>query len=185
MEEPNKKIRCFIALNFPEEILEKIEKIQKFLGEKKIFNGRFTDKKNLHLTLKFLGEISEEMISKVKERLKEMEFKNFESCLGEIGIFFPEFIKIIWIKISGKSVVDLQNAIDEALKDLFEKEKRFMSHLTIARVKNVRDKELFLREVDKIHFENAGFKVSEFYLIKSELTQNGPIYEILEKFSLK
>ena len=66
------KIRTFISVNIPEEIKEKIKEIQEKLPE---FIGKKTESKNLHLTLKFLGEIDEEVLEKVKKRLKYIQLK--------------------------------------------------------------------------------------------------------------
>ena len=147
MEQKNEFVRCFIGIKFPEEILKEIEKIQKKLPA---FEGKTTKKEKLHLTLKFLGEIEQNKINETIERLKLMKFSQFESYLGEIGVFTPEFIKIIWIKVEGKELFELQKDVDEKLSGLFEKEKRFMSHLTIARVKSIRDKKKFLEELNKL-----------------------------------
>ena len=56
-------MRCFIALDLPVEIIKEIKKIQKELPE---FIGKKTESENLHLTLKFLGEVSEEKIKEIR-----------------------------------------------------------------------------------------------------------------------
>ena len=93
----------------------------------------------MHLTLKFLGEIDKEKVEEVKKKLRELKMQSFEAELGEVGIFSKRFIKIIWIKL--ENTEKLQKEIDEKLKEIFELEERFMSHITIARVKNVRNKQ--------------------------------------------
>ena len=52
-------IRCFIALDIPDNIIEEIRKIQEQLKKENLFSGKYTDLNNVHLTLKFLGEINE------------------------------------------------------------------------------------------------------------------------------
>jgi len=83
----DKKIRCFIAINLPKEVIHEIEKAQKEIEEKRIIYGKFTEAKNLHLTLKFLGEISEEKIEEVKKRLMSIKQKKFESKINSLGFF--------------------------------------------------------------------------------------------------
>ncbi len=78
----------------------------------------------------------------------------------------------------------LQGIIDDKLKDLFKKEKRFMSHLTIARVKKVDNKKEFLENLSKIKIPEIKFEINSFYLMKSEPTDKGPKYEIVEKYGL-
>lgn len=177
-------VRCFIALDFPREIVSEIERVQKELDKKKMFIGKLAEPENLHLTLKFLGEIEPEKIEKIKLKLGEIKLEKFMGYLGELGVFSSNFIKIVWARILGKKVEELQKQIDEKLEGLFEKEERFMSHLTIARVKKVKDKKVFLQELEKINVKNLGFSVEKFYLFKSELKETGSVYTVLEEFNL-
>jgi 2'-5' RNA ligase len=101
-------MRAFIALDLPREAINQIEETQKMLAKKNIFRGKFTESENLHLTLKFLGEIEEEKAEEVKRRLAEIKMGEFEARLGEVGVFSKKFIKIIWIKLSGGGVFSLQ-----------------------------------------------------------------------------
>ena len=170
-------MRCFISIDIPEEIKFGIKKIQDELPE---FFGKKTEQENLHLTLKFLGEIKEDKINKVKEKLKEIKFNKFEAEIDSMGVFSEKFVKIIWLHLSNCD--ELQNEIDNKLKDLFDKEKRFMSHLTIARVKSLKNKEDFLKQVKKMEIPKMKFIINNFKLKKSTLTEKGPIYETLESF---
>jgi len=175
-------MRCFIALDLPRQAINAVRNVQELIKRQSLFNGKFTEPENLHLTLKFLGEISEGEIEKVRERLKEIKFEEFEAGLGEVGIFSKKFIKIIWIKLDGKKVFELQKEIDDKLKDLFEPEQRFMSHITIARVKSVGDRKALLDYVEGIKSEKVRFKINRFFLKKSELFSEGPVYEDLENY---
>lgn len=177
-------MRCFIALDFTRDFRDEIERVQEQLAGKKVWQGKLTERENLHLTLKFLGEIEENKVEEVKKRLREIKMKKFDCYIGNLGVFTPSFIKIVWAHIIGKEILELQKLIDEKLADLFPKEKRFMSHLTIARVKIVKDNKLFLEELGKIKTQNLKLPVREFYLMSSELTEKGPIYSEVEKFSM-
>ena len=178
-------VRCFIAIDFPKEIKNEIVRVQRELAKKKMWQGKLTEAENLHLTLKFLGEISSDKVEEVRKRLREIKFPRFNCYLGNLGVFTPTRIKIVWIHIIGKEILGLQKWVDEKLWDLFPKEKRFMSHLTIARVKNVKDSKLFLEELEKIRAQNLKFPVASFSLIKSELKPKGPVYTDIESFKLK
>ena len=161
----------------PEEVKREIKKIQEKLPG---FFGKKTELENLHLTLKFLGEIDEEKIQEVKNKLSEIKFNKFESEINSIGVFSGRFIRIIWLHLKG--VEELQKEIDENLKGLFEPEKRFMSHLTIARIKSVRDKKLFLEKLKEIKFSKIKFNVECFKLKKSILTKEKAVYDVLEQY---
>lgn len=177
--------RCFIAIDFPDEVVKEIARAQGLLSGTK-FTGKLTELENLHLTLKFLGEIDDEKIEEVKKRLSEIKFEPMKLKLGKIGTFSRPKGKddkgniIIWIKVEGGEIYALQKKIDSVLEGIFAKEERFMSHLTIARVKYVKDKKGFLEHINSIHVKPIEFGVSEFKLKKSELKPFGPAYaEIL------
>lgn len=171
------EIRAFVSVDIPENIKEEIIKIQKILPE---FKGRLTEPQNLHLTLKFLGYVEPKKIELVKEKLKYIKIKPFDSEIKDIGTFTNT---IIWLHLT--DIDELQKSVDDSLSEMFEKERRFMSHLTIARVKNVRNKKRFLEELQEIKFPTRlSFKVDKFQLKKSTLTPKGPVYENLEEYSL-
>lgn len=184
LENKNNKMRAFIALDLPREAINHIKDIQKLIEKQNIFTGKFTEHENLHLTLKFLGEIEENKVKEIKKKLQEVKFPAFEAELGEAGVFSKKFIKIIWIKLEGK-VFGLQKEIDEALKELFQPEQRFMSHITIARVKNVPDRKKFLDYIKNIKAKKIKFKVEKFFLKKSELKPEGPVYEDIGEYKLE
>jgi len=176
--------RCFISVDFDEEIKKKIMEIQEKLPE---FKGKKTEKENLHLTLKFLGEITDKEIEMSKEALKNLDFKKFRIKINKIGVFSSKFIRIIWLSAQdlgeSRMLWKLQEKIDRDLKDLFEKEARFMGHITIGRVKDIKDKKKFLNGLERINV-NVESEIHEFKLRKSTLTEKGPIYEDIEVYEL-
>ncbi len=178
-------VRTFIAIDLPREAINYIEELQKLIEKQNLITGKFTESENLHLTLKFLGEIDEEKAEEVKKRLKGIKFPAFEARTGEVGVFSggkKSYIRVIWIELKG--AFDLQKQVDEALKGLFEPEFRFMSHITIARVKKVKDKRILLDYIRNLKVKKIKFKVDKFFLKKSELKPEGPVYEDLESYGL-
>ncbi len=173
-------MRTFISIDIPEEIKGEIIKIQDKLPE---FYGKKIDPENLHLTLKFLGEVNEGKIDKIKRKLGEIDFNKFETEIDSIGIFSEKFIRIVWLHL--KNCDDLQSEINDKLEDLFEKEKRFMSHLTIARVKHIKNKKEFLEDLRKIEIPKIKFVVDNFRLKESVLLKEGPRYDTLGEYTLK
>jgi len=165
--------RCFISIDIPEETKKEILKIQEQLPESE----------NLHLTLKFLGEIDEHKIEKVKKKLRKIKYNAFESEIDSIGVFSEKFIRIVWLHI--KNCEELQKEIDKKLSELFENENRFMSHLTIARVKSVKDKKEFIEKLHKVNIPKINFDIGSFSLEESILTSKGSIYKDLEVYNLK
>ena len=158
-------MRCFIGIDLPIVAVKEIQKIQKKL--KPNFIGRLTASVNLHLTLKFLGEIEDSVINDVKKKLTSITHPSFELTLMDIGVFSQKFIKIIWVKVSD---VPLQPLVDNCLSDIFEPENRFMGHITIARVNNLADKKSFLQLINVTAVHDISFMVKDFYLKESILT---------------
>lgn len=168
--------RTFICIEFSDEVVKEIARVQGLLSGVK-FTGKTTELENLHLTLKFLGEIDDSKVEEVKKRLSGIKFSAMRLKLGKIGVFSRRGNPgIVWIKVEGKELYDLQKKIDEKLEGLFSVEERFMGHLTIARIKYVKDKKGFLSHIDSIHVKPVAFDVSEFKLKKSELKAIGPTY---------
>lgn len=183
--ENKEKVRAFIAVDFPSEVVKEIARIQGILGLQK-FTGKTTELENLHLTLKFLGEIDAGKVEEVRKVLREIKLSGFEARLAESGTFNHRGIpSIVWVKVGGQGIFDLQAAVDKALEKVgFKKEKGFMSHLTLARVKYVKAKKEFNEYVRRIKVKDVKFNVGHFRLMKSELRPMGPIYTVVEEFSL-
>ena len=170
-------MRLFIAIEIPEEVKDYIGKIQENIGNKgKI---RLVNKGQIHLTLKFLGEVQPDKTEKVKEELKKIKFKPFSVYLDSVGVFPSEsYIRVVWIGLKPENgILELQSSIDEKLKGLFEKEKDFKAHVTLARVKLIDDKKRFIEQLKKIKVEHKKFDIGSFKLVKSTLSPKGAVYE--------
>ena len=178
--------RLFVAIDLPDEVTKEVARIQEILEGKK-FTGKMTELENLHLTLKFLGEIDDEKLEEIRKGLREIKFSDFEARLEDIGTFnFKGKPRIVWIKIGGKGIFTLQKKVDEKLKEYgFKAEERFMSHMTIARIKYLKDKAEFVEYVKNIGLKTIKFNVREFKLKESELRNLGPVYEDLEVYFME
>jgi len=174
----------FIAIELPKEIKDTLYEFQ--LKLKPFVKAVFVHKKNLHLTLKFLGDVKEDRVEGIKENLGKIKIKKFKASLNGTGVFPNEkFIKIIWISLKPEDkVMELQKKVDEEMLGFFDRESRFSAHLTLARVKNVKDKKELL-EMLKSSKLKGEFEINEFSLVKSELSKDGPRYEVVETYSLE
>jgi RNA 2',3'-cyclic 3'-phosphodiesterase len=138
-----------------------------------------------HLTFKFLGDVKEDLIEGIKVRLNKIEFNRFKIRLKDLGVFPDEdFIKVIWVGLEGDEANKLQKEIDEKLKDMFDEEDRFKTHITIGRVKFLENKEEIRKKL-KMNVREEEFEIEKFILYGSELTKEGPKYEKLAEFNLK
>ena len=178
------KIRAFICIDLPDEIIKEITRVQQVLNTQK-FTGKLTEPENLHLTLKFLGEINAETLEKVQSALKKIKIPQFRAKLLQTGAFvYRKSPRIVWIKVGGKEIFELQKQIDDALFTMFPKEERFMSHLTIARVKYVKNKKDFIDYIKDLSVKPISFPVNSFELKSSELTSLSPTYKTIKTYNL-
>ena len=184
-------IRSFIAIDVNDpELVNVIVGIQEEISRT---SGRIklVEKENLHLTLKFLGNVEEDRLERVKEVLERVisEFNAFKMRLVGIGAF-PRIRRpnVVWIGVEEgrEEFVRIASELDLALNKLgFPREKRgFEPHLTIARVKGSSgDLPSILERISD--YEVGEFWVTEVRLKKSTLTPQGPIYETLHAVKLR
>src|SRR3989344_3439197 len=99
-------MRIFIAVDLPKEVKNYLYDLQKELQVEKKYNKiNWIAKKNLHLTLRFLGDITKEELSKVEEELERIRLNKFEAILKGTGIFPNEIIpRIVWVGLKTKEL---------------------------------------------------------------------------------
>ena len=176
-------MRCFVAIDLPINTKTRIFYESKKLQIKDLFDGNLTKKENLHLTIKFLGSLTNKEVEKIKEKLRKINFNKFFCKVGKVGFFYKgSKIRIIWVDLLSNKLNELQKKISGILG---KGNKKFNSHITIFRVKSVRNKRRLVEKVGEIDFKNLNFKVKEFILMKSELTKQGIRYRILDIFKLE
>lgn len=177
--------KIFIGISIAQEIKDEIKIIQFQLSKSEFFKGSFIRAENLHLTLKYLGELEDDSIFKIQKDLRKIVFEPIKLQSKELNFFSHELIKVIWIgfdsDIIGLEV--LKYKIDKTLEWLDVKEKTsFLSHLTIARVKVVENKGKLEQLISEIKVKKLDLLVDHFSLLSSELTNNGPVYTNLETY---
>ena len=173
-------MRLFIAIDLPKDIKDYLMKI-----EEKIDVKGLKLVKDIHLTLKFLGEVEDDKAEQIKNLLKEIKINPFEAKISGLGVFpSGSYIRVVWVGVQPEDkIIEIQKEIDERMKEIgFKKEKNFKAHITLARVKFLEDKEGFVSKLNEIKPEEKSFEVKSFKLIKSTLTREGPIYEDLAEF---
>ncbi len=173
-------MRLFIAIEVSKEAAEHILEVQKQLKDAKL-----TLTKSFHLTLKFLGEVAPAKADEIKKRLTKVQFKPFKAALDGTGIFPSEkMIRVVWVGIEPREVIcELQKQIDEALEGLYPKEQRFEPHITLARIKQVKDKKQFAEQVKNLKIKPLSFEVKSFKLIESQLRgKEGPLYKDVAEY---
>ncbi|MCX8187534.1 MAG: RNA 2',3'-cyclic phosphodiesterase [Nitrososphaeria archaeon] len=177
--------RTFIAVDFDDpQIVSRAQEAQRKLMESGIVM-KPVEPENLHITLWFLGELDPHRLKLILDNVKEVRFRPFKLEVKGVG-YFPggSRINVIWLGIEDPSN-GLKTILDQLLERLtrlgFRYEERgFTPHLTIGRVKYVKDKQAALKalnEFKELYFGEQS--VEAFRVKKSVLTQRGPIYSDL------
>ncbi|TFG07995.1 MAG: RNA 2',3'-cyclic phosphodiesterase [Promethearchaeota archaeon] len=187
-------IRAFIALELEDK--ETITNIIDFGERLKINQPRMklVEPQNLHMTVKFLGNIQESLAPKIytilNEEINQNLFQNqvFKYELKDVGQF--RNFSVIWLRLIGdisflQKVKDIvEDSLNQKLKIKKDKRKKFTPHLTIARLKknriNYKSFDAFKKIINEHkNFDFGPYNIKEVKLKKSVLTPEGPIYSDL------
>ena len=181
-------IRSFIAFDIDSEsVLKRMTEVQTMLT-KTGADVKLVEPKNIHMTLRFLGNITPSTVEKIFEEMKKVQFTPFDVRLHGVGAFpNPRYPRVVWAGIT-------QGA--DQLRSIFEQlepkllglgfapdPKGFSPHLTIARVRSGRNRVELAKCLSEN--ENCEFGVIDAKCLKlkrSDLTPRGPIYSTLKEF---
>jgi 2'-5' RNA ligase len=182
-------MRTFIAVSLPKEIKDFLSRIQEQLRSSGA-DVKWVHPENIHLTLKFLGEIEDNQIEQLTALLQEtVKGKSaFAVRLSSIGAF-PKISspRVIWVGID-KGDSDLQQISGELERrcgriGIPEEDRPFSSHITLGRVRSGLNRQKLASDLDNLKdnpdLQGREFTVDKVTLFKSTLTPKGPIYEPL------
>lgn len=171
-------MRVFVAVDIPEDVKDSISQLYAELSG---LEARIVERKELHITMNFIGEVNDKKIDDISEAISSVKEKRFEVSVEGLGAFTPQQMRTIYVGITkgAEELVRIQKQLSDALSEIgIEPEEReFVPHITIARTNSARNKfELmnFLKDNGGRSF--GTFTVQGISLKKSDLTQKGPIY---------
>ena len=184
-------MRAFIALKLPAVVKTAINGIQQNLAGYR-FNVRWVKAENVHLTLKFLGDVDVHLIDSISAGVADAVagITPFQLSAKGIGVF-PKIkrARVIWAGLSGQMTVlnELQKSIEIKLAGIgFPREKRkFKGHLTLGRSKGVIDAAHLARAIEEFKaFKSETFTVDRVTLFRSDLNPSGAVYTALREITL-
>lgn len=180
-------IRAFIAIDLSAEIIQRLEEVAGQLKQRLAgMQIRWVPVENIHLTLKFLGDVSMTNLEVLKKILlsESSNHPTFEMSVGELGAF-PSLRRprVIWVGVTAPSELNaLQHGIETETARLgYQHENRdFSPHLTLGRVsRNASSQEAHqigqVLDSFKVGFLGAT-RVREVYLYRSDLRPGGAVY---------
>lgn len=181
-------MRCFLAIELPEEIQDQLARLQERLGAQ-VRGVRWTRTDHIHLTVKFLGEVPDRDIPSICELASTIaaRYEPFELEIGQTGCFPPRGpARIVWAGIPDppQSLNDCQRDCENGYAELgFKAEhRRYHPHLTIGRVKDPRaNQDIRLAIENEGQFEAGRFQAEELVVFQSVLERSGPIYTVISR----
>ena len=182
--------RCFIALELPLPVQKHLEGIifRLMVAQADI---KWVEPENTHLTLKFLGEISPKELKSSRKVLLNQDGKrlSIQCRTGQIGAF-PSWSRpqVLWLGLQSgiREISTLQQSLENDLAEygFARGPKKFKPHITLGRVRSLANMDKLSEKIRNLSLEEIEFNFGEIALIKSTLTQSGPVYQPLETIKL-
>jgi 2'-5' RNA ligase len=179
----SRTIRAFIAIELPPPVIALLGKIQQDLKSLRV-GARWVRPENIHLTLKFLGDINPAEVEKICTAMTAAAegVAPLTLAVGGIGVF-PDLKRprVIWVGLAGEiqPLLAFQHNLENRLSDVgFPKEKRsFKGHLTLGRFKEPANRDTIRRAMAEYSdMENERFEAGRMVLFKSDLNPSGAVY---------
>ena len=169
-------MRLFVAIDLPETVKDQVESLCKGIS-----GQRWVKREQMHLTLRFIGEVDSKRAESIKAALSALRFDPFEMALRGVGQFPPRRPpRVLWVGVRGPDALSqLAQGIESALVGigLDPADKPFKPHITLARIKNKPPRETlqqYFREHE--NFKTDPFTVDQFVLYASVLAPSGATY---------
>ena len=180
-------MKVFIAIDLPEEVRQNLAVVQRELrGVSNTIRWVSTD--SAHLTLKFLGEITDEKVEEVHQVMANVSWKQFQISVKGVG-FFPGALspRVLWAGMHAPTLETLAERIDSKMETFgFEKERRkYRPHITLARAKRGALDSAFVTAASQFEERDFGsFLVDRCFLYRSDLQTSGHVYTKLREYPL-
>ena len=176
--------RLFVAVDLPQEMRRSLETLAGNL-----LGARWVPEEQLHLTLRFIGEVDEGTFLLVRTALAGIEGAAFELALEKIGHFPPaRQPRVLWVGMKqSPPLLALQAKVEDVLEKtgIPPEERKFSPHITLARLKETPPQKVAAFEQRHVAFSSAPFPVTEFYLYSSTLSREGAVHKREATYPLK
>jgi 2'-5' RNA ligase len=187
-------MRVFIAIDIDEQIRKALGNLQNELRSKvdiKKSDVKWVNPDNIHLTLKFLGEIKDQEAVDVCNITKEVasRHESFELALETVGHFGGRSARVLWIGTGQNSdnLLQLQSDLEEQLASAGwpRETRKFSGHLTLCRVRNSKAGVKLAQMTEGYKdFKLGTVSADSVSVYQSQLTPTGPIYTVLGNYKL-
>ena len=180
-------VRAFIAVEVPIAQLKGIEEVLQSLTA--IPGLKCVERKNIHITIRFLGDVSEPLLSAIESSMSDslQGVTDFPIQVSGLGAFPSDRdIRVVWAKAVSLQLEEMATKLNVSIDKLgIKADKPFTPHITLARLKMRQFERACKEAISKYKTSEFGsYNASSVKLKKSTLTPVGPIYEDLKVWML-
>jgi 2'-5' RNA ligase len=175
-------IRLFVALEIPESVKRGLS-----LLEGGVPGARWMDDEQLHLTLRFIGEVDENVANDIDDTLVGLRVPSFTLELAGTGEFGGKTPRALWAGVRpNEALIHLQKKIETALQriGLPAEERKFTPHVTLARLKGAPREKVMQFLTHHALYSSEAFPVDRFVLFSSHTGSNGSLYRAERVYAL-
>jgi RNA 2',3'-cyclic 3'-phosphodiesterase len=167
-------MRLFVALSLPDVVARTM-----FLLQSGVPGAKWQTREQLHLTLRFIGEVDGRDADTIDDVLSAISNPGFEIALKGVGEFGGKNPRALWAGVSDPAdVTHLVKKIETAIQraGFPAEERKFTPHVTLARLRGAPTGKILDWLADHALYASAPFAVNEFALYSSQLSHGGSIY---------
>jgi 2'-5' RNA ligase len=181
-------MRVFIAIELPEDVRTALARVQRELRPV-TDTARWVASESIHITLKFIGEVTENRLDDIDSALAGLTWKPFTVAVRGVG-FFPGMRspRVFWAGLEAPTMRNLTEQLDTRMERFgFEKEKRkFRPHITLARARNSRIHSSLVTAASNYELQDFGsFSADRMFLYESTLKPAGAIHSKIREYPLE
>lgn len=175
--------RLFVAIDLPQTVKHELTTLGCDLP-----GARRVRDEQLHLTLRFIGEVNDEIFQKIREKLAEIKSTAFTVRLVGLGVFPPRRQPhVLWVGIDPSDpITTLRDRVESTIVQLGlpPEERKFSPHITLARLKNTPINEVNRYLAGHDLFASSPFAVNTFALYSSVLSNKGATHQLEADYPL-
>lgn len=176
-------IRLFVALSLPDDVADSLTTLQTGVP-----GARWSTQEQLHLTLRFIGEVDGRDAAAIDDALSAIDAPRFELALKGVGEFGGKNPHALWAGVRDPAPVKfLSRKVENALQriGLPAEERKFVPHVTLARLRASSRGRVMDFLTDHALYASPPFEVGGFILYSSVLTSDGSIYTAERAYRLR
>lgn len=174
--------RLFVGIDLPADIKKRLMTL-----EGGVPGARWQTNEQLHLTVRFIGDVERPVANDIAARLDGLRMNAFDIRLSSVGQFGDKRPHVIWAGLDDTPpLYRLASKVEQALQRLGlpPETRKYTPHITLARLKNPSRDRVFQFLSNHALFQSPSFAVSSFHLFESHLGSAGAIYQIVSSYSL-